>query len=269
MALPMLMALTLPAYAGSFRIRASRMSISREGKTVRLEFSRGVRATSSEGYTVKAVGARVILGSSGFSPLSDATEKADETVDELPALPSMELTSRSISLIRFFGRPVLCSPEYEVSAGSFSSTDGGEKWTLSGEVRFRRVGEREREITGEQFVFDRAGNLLTTHRAITISGFSTDKERVVFSAERTVIDLTKQQATLTGCASFRFGAYRLDAEEMQIDLAAAKLTAPKGGFFRQGTSELRAKYVVLWFEDSEVTLDASELTGKVRLEGVK
>jgi len=26
---------------------------------------------------------------------------------------------------------------------------------------------------------------------------------------------------------------------------------------------------VLWFEDSEVTLDASELTGKVRLEGVK
>jgi len=234
-----------------------------------LEFSQGISARSAEGYTVEAGGARIILRSGGFSPLAESGEDVGGSGGELPALPSVALTSRSISLMHFFGRPVLRSPDYEISANAFTSTDGGEHWTLAGEVRFSQADRTEHEIRGERFVFERKSSLLSTTDAIAIAGFSMPEGEATFSADRTVIDLVSRKAVLEGNACFRFGDYRLDAEELQVDLAAGRLSAPNGGYFRLDGSELRAEYVVVAFEEGKAVLEAEELTGRVLLENPK
>jgi len=171
--------------------------------------------------------------------------------------------------MRFYGHPVLSSSDYRVSADAFSSNDGGDHWTLAGSVRFDSMVDEGYGISGEHFVFDRVENTLATDAPIAIIGFSTDAAEAGFSAERIMIDLEKRKVSLVGAASFNFGIYRLDAEGMEVDLAAATLTAPNGGYFRQGQSELHAEYVVVTFQNGEAVLEASELAGRVRLEGVE
>lgn len=258
------LSLSLPANAATFLIQAPQMRVSRQERVVRLEFPRGIRATSDDGYFLRAGGAVVLLSNRGFQSLEDGAKGDSE--GKLPELPQVRLSSRGITLVRLSGNPVLSSSDYQVSADTMSSRDGGDTWALTGSVRFARNNGDGQGISSEGFVFDRLQNTLTTKAPISVAGFATEGAEASLSAGRILIDLEERKISLLGNASFSLGDYRLEAEEMWVDIERTKLSAPRGGYFRLGQSEVHAEHVVVAFQEGEATLDASGLSGRVYLE---
>ncbi len=254
----------MPAQAASLSVYAPQMTIGRSDGAVVLTFPQGLSAVSGGEYRVSAGYGRITVSSTGFAPLEQPDKAASDTEEmELPRLPRARFSAGSIRSMRFSGRAVLRSEDYEGSMDSLVSKDGGRTWTLSGKVEFRALDEDEAEhtIRGERFVFAREQMTLHTDRAIEIRDSESAASGTSFCSQDTVIDLRARQAALSGNAEFSFAGYALRSDRMMIDLAERKLTAEGSPRFVGDSSEVSAKEVVVFFSDDEVTVEATELSG--------
>jgi|GEM_PF-2055103 len=256
----------LPAYAASLTVYAPQMTIGRSDGVVVLTFPKGLSAISGGEYRVSAGYGRITVSSAGFAPLEQPDKvESDSEGTKLPKLPRARFSTKNVRSMRFSGRAVLRSEEYEASMGSLASSDGGRTWTLSGNVKFRALNKAERTVRGERFVFSRDEMVLRTEDAIEITEPESAAGGASLRSQDTVIDLQEQRATLAGDAEFSFGDYALRSDRMTLDLAERKLTAEGSPRFVGEGSEVTAKEVVVFFADDEVTVEATELSGYLTL----
>jgi len=252
----------VPAHAASLSVYAPQMTIGRSNGAVVLTFPKGLNAVSGGEYRVSAGYGRIVVSSAGFAPLEQpdkATSDSGET--ELPGLPRARFSTGNIRSMRFSGRAVLRSEDYEGSMDSLVSKDGGRTWTLSGKVEFKALDKEGLTVCGERFVFSRDEMMLHTDRAIEIRDSDSPASGTSFCSQDTVIDLRARQAALSGNAGFSFAGYALRSERMTIDLEEQKLTAEGSPRFVGDGSEVAAKEVVVFFSDDGVTVEATELSG--------
>jgi hypothetical protein len=253
----------MPAWAATHTVTAPSMRIAREGNTVVLTFSSGLRVQSSDSYTVSAGAGKVVLRSAGFKPLADS--QGDAAEGSLPRLPRAAFSSKNVRLMEFRGGAKLISKEYEASAGSLSSGDGGGTWKLAGGVEFKGV-ESGQYVQGKSFTFAREAMILTTTEAIELGSFAAGKDQVSLQSRNTTIRLKEKTAALDGGATFSLRGYSLVAEKMSIDLGAGVLKASGSPKFVGRGSELFAREVEVHFVEGEARITATELEGSLALE---
>lgn len=253
----------MPAWAATHTVTAPSMRIAREGNTVVLNFSGGLRVQSSDGYTVSAGSGKVVLRSAGFKPLAE--DEGDAGGGNLPRLPRAAFSSKNVRLMEFRGGAKLTSKKYEVSAGSLSSGDGGGTWKLGGGVGFKDV-ESGQYVQGKSFTFAREAMTLTTTEAIELGSFAAGKDQVSLQSRNTTIRLKEKTAALDGSATFSLRGYSLVSEKMSIDLDAGVLKASGSPKFVGRGSELFAREVEVRFVAGEARITATELEGSLALE---
>lgn len=253
----------MPAWAATHTVTAPSMRIAREGNTVILSFTSGLRVQSSDGYAVSAGAGKVVLRSTGFKPLEAGEGDAGD--GKLPRLPRAAFSSRNVKLMEFRGGAKLMSKKYEVSAGSLSSGDGGGTWKLGGGVSFRDLDSGQ-YVRGKSFTFAREAMTLTTAEAIELGSFAAGKDQVSLQSRNTTIRLKEKGAALDGEATFSLRGYSLVADKMSIDLGAGLLRASGSPKFVGRGSELFAQEVEVRFEGGEARITATELKGSLALD---
>lgn len=253
----------LPAAAATHQVTAHSMRITRREGVVILNFPRGLRVLSSDGYTVSAGSGRVVLKSAGFRPLEE--EEGAAAAGDLPPLPRMAFSSKNVRLMEFGRGARLSSSRYEVSAGSLMSTDGGSTWKLAGGVSFKDVDSGQR-VEGKSFVFARQDMTLTTAEAIELGSFAAGREAVSLQSRATTIHLEQKTASLNGEATFALRGCSLVAEDMSIDLAGGLLRATGSPKFVGRGSVLYADEVEVRFVEGEARISAKELHGSLAVD---
>jgi len=254
------------AAAATLSVYAPQMTVARERGAVVLTFPAGLRAASSEGYTISAGYGRVRVSSAGFAPLPERAEAGERAAEEkLPELPRARLSVSNLRELYFSGQPTLRSREYTVTAGSLASGDGGQTWRLAGGVEFRPAESSGLAASARSLTFSRASRSLTTADAVTLSGFAEGAGKVTLSSPKTRVDLANRTAALSGGAEFAYGEYRLTSDSMTIDLERRVLHAEGSPRFSGRGSELSAATVSITFGEGEVSVEAAQLQGYLQL----